>query len=391
MSQVAYVVHVRTPGKIGGETRSYQVAAALSNVGLKVHLYGNVEANANWQEIIPHQLELPYPRGVFQLIRDLKHNDVKVVIERYQFPLFNVGVLAQRIRRKPLILEIHGFPIDEYMLLAKDPYTALPLGIRLITAVPTLIWSALQKLIFSSVQGFIVTSSGTKNILVSMGVPEQNVRVIYNAVDPQRFDPALYQRDKARASFGFQEDERIVLYAGTLFQEEMDCIIKAASKIITHEPKVKFIRVGAEPAETLQAKVAAEGIEARYFEFSAPIPHECMPALLAAADVVLAPYSLGSSRFKSGFHYSPLKIMEALAMNKTIVTVDADELRNMFGTLPTVYFAQSGDVDSWGHEISAALAQPPIQDVGRQFILNGHRWIDVAGEYKQIVDDMMSK
>jgi glycosyltransferase involved in cell wall biosynthesis len=388
VDSIGYVVHVKTPGTSGGETRSYQIAQALGQAGAHIHLYGQVDPAFGWMpRIAAHRLWQPLPLGLVQLLRDFRRNRVQVAIERYQFPLFNPGFFVQMLRRRPIVLEVHGFPIEEFELQACRRDLPVSLLVQLITRLPRGAWERLQRAIFRRVAHFIVTSAGTREILVGLGVPPARVSVVYNCVDPVRFDPAGRDLLACRQDLGLPAAGRIVLYAGSLFHEELATIIAAARRVVAEQPDVYFVCTGFGPLDQLAAQARAAGLPESRFQTMPAVSHEYMPDLLTAADVVLAPYSLQSARFKKAFHYSPLKVMEALAMRKAIVTVDAAELRTTFESVVNVQFVTSGSPDSWAGGIARALALRESPDLaqGRAFVMNGYRWADAAQKYLAII------
>lgn len=389
MQHLGYVVHVRSPGMIGGETRSYQVACALAEQGIEVDLYGKVSNSATWPENVrAHLLRKPTPIAVGQLLSDFSRYKVRVAIERFQFPPFNVAFFAQQIRAQPLILEVHGFPIDEYELITGGRSLYSGLITSSIMGLPRSIWEKLQALIFMKTSHFIVTSRGTESRLMQLGVSAEKISVIYNCVDPLLFDPATRDVSYCKEQFGFLPDQSIILYAGSLFHEELITVIDAAPMVLADHPGTRFVCFGANPnGSPLMARARELGLSRREFEIFPSLMHQRMPDLLAAADVVIAPYSLDSRRFAGGFYYSPLKLMEALSMNKPVVTVNADELMTVFGPVFNVQFANGGSAQSWADGLLSAIQMrnDPALAVGREFIMNGHRWRDAAQEYLEII------
>lgn len=388
MHPIGYVVHVRTPGTSGGGARSYQVAQALGASGTDVHLYGGVSDPFDWAAgVHPHQLRQPAPLGLVQLTRDFCLRDVGVAIERYHLPPFNVAYFAQRIRSKPIVFEVHGFPIEELALLARLPDLQVDRLTRLLAMWPRSTWERLQSSMFSRVAHFIATSAGTREILMRLGVPASQISVIYNCVDPALFSMAGREPTDCRKTLKLPADGQIVLYAGSLFREALSTIVDIASISIAAQPSLSFVCAVVGPADALEGLARSRGLSPDQFRMFPPVSHQRMPDLLAASDVVLAPYSLGSERFKLGFHYSPLKVMEALAMEKPVVTVDACELRHIFGGVPNVQFATSGDSKSWAEGILRALntGRNPVLARGREFVMDGYRWQDAALKYLNIV------
>lgn len=387
MNPVGYIVHVKSPGTIGGEARSYQVAQALGESGASVHLYGQVDHSFRWfDKVYPHSLKRPTPVAMRQLLSDFSYYNVGVVIERYQYPPFNPGFFAQLLRKKPLVFEVHGFPIDEYRLFAHRRDIKVDSLARLVAGFPPKTWQWLQAAMFRRAAHIIVTSAGTKAMLVGMGIPEKKVSVIYNRVDPNLFSPIGQDQIACRMALGLPVDGQLVLFAGT-FSEELDFVFEAASIVIDTCPSVQFVFAVSGPDANVKALADKYAIDHQKLHIISAVPHQQMPGLLAAVDVVLAPYSLHSERFRQGFHYSPLKILEALAMKKSIVTIDVAELKGVFGSMPNMHFVESGCAKEWAKGIlqSLALCQSPTLTLGRSFVMDGYRWQDAAQMYLDII------
>src|SRR5262249_57589174 len=73
---------------------------------------------------------------------------------------------------------------------------------------------------------------------------------------------------------------------------------------------------------------AARGIEAIFF--AGALPHERMPAALAAADVGVAPFDIGAhGPLSLGFYWSPLKIFEYMASGLPVVAPRIDRIPSL--------------------------------------------------------------
>jgi glycosyltransferase involved in cell wall biosynthesis len=71
--------------------------------------------------------------------------------------------------------------------------------------------------------------------------------------------------------------------------------------------------------ELARVRAAADGLDD--VTFTGAIPHERIPAILAAADVGVAPFDVGAHpTLEYEFHWSPLKIFEYMASGLPVVT-----------------------------------------------------------------------
>jgi glycosyltransferase involved in cell wall biosynthesis len=84
-----------------------------------------------------------------------------------------------------------------------------------------------------------------------------------------------------------------------------------------------FIGDGPELPRVKNAAADLEGVV-----FTGAVPHERMPAHLAAADIGVAPFDVSAHRALSlGFYWSPLKIFEYMAAGLPVVAPDVDRLQ----------------------------------------------------------------
>jgi colanic acid biosynthesis glycosyl transferase WcaI len=137
-----------------------------------------------------------------------------------------------------------------------------------------------------------------------------------NGVDTQRFSPdrsTAETRSLLRAGSGC-----VVLYAGLHgLAQGLEQIIEAATRL-RDNPGIKFVLVGDGPVKrALVTEATARGLN--NVTFLDPVPQEQMPALVAAADIVLVPlktYIPGAI---------PSKLYEAMSSGRALIVVASGE------------------------------------------------------------------
>lgn len=206
--------------------------------------------------------------------------------------------------------------------------------------------------------------------------PGQRTAVVPNGVDTTPFVRLPTSAD-ARRRFGLQDASRIALFIGALRPwHGVDVAIRAIGRLGTAND-VSLVIVGDGPVKgQLEQLARAEGVSERV-RFLGQLEHDDIPAILAAADVALAPYPA-----LSDFSFSPLKLYEYLAAGVPIVASNVGQIRDVldagrFGTLVT-----PGDADELAAAIDSVSRQPEsvrqTAAAGRAHTFTSHRWHDRA-------------
>jgi glycosyltransferase involved in cell wall biosynthesis len=82
--------------------------------------------------------------------------------------------------------------------------------------------------------------------------------------------------------------------------------------------------------EAPRVRRAAEGLDG--VTFTGPVAHDAMPALLAAADVGVAPFDVSAHPpLALAFFWSPLKVFEYMASGLPVVAPAIDGMRRIVG------------------------------------------------------------
>jgi glycosyltransferase involved in cell wall biosynthesis len=80
--------------------------------------------------------------------------------------------------------------------------------------------------------------------------------------------------------------------------------------------------------ELARVRAAAQGIDSVLF--AGAVPHQRMPAMLASADIGVAPFDLGAhAPLALGFYWSPLKIFEYMAAGLPVVAPAVDRIPSL--------------------------------------------------------------
>ena len=109
-------------------------------------------------------------------------------------------------------------------------------------------------------------------------------------------------------------------------------------------------------------------------EFLGKIPHVRMPELYSAVDIVLLP----RPSHEAAQSYVPIKLMEALAMEKIVLGSDVDGLKQVIDDGITGILYRQGDAQDFIRQVSHITREGPslrgVGKEGRNKVLKHFEW-----------------
>jgi glycosyltransferase involved in cell wall biosynthesis len=181
----------------------------------------------------------------------------------------------------------------------------------------------------------IVNSLAGLEHVVSKGIPREKMLHIPNGIDTKVFYPDAAERKFMRAEWGIGNSEKVIGQVARFDPvKNHPLFLKAAAKIASERPDVRFVCVGhgqASYLEELQALTRALGIESKVRWIQA---HSDTRKVYNALDVFC------SSSLSEGF---PNVIGEAMACGRRCVVTDVGDSRFVVGETGVV--VRSDDVE----------------------------------------------
>lgn len=196
--------------------------------------------------------------------------------------------------------------------------------------------------------GLLAVSDAMRRSMARMGIDAEKIRVHYTGVDLDRFEIA--DRAAAKEALGFEGP--VILCVGALIPRKgQEYLVQA----LRHLPAATLLFAGQGQYRRTLEKLAAElGVDRR-IGFLGSVPHDRLPRIYAAADVMALPSS--SEGLANAW-------VEALACGTPIVVTDVGGARELLDR-PEAGRIVPQEPEAIAAAISDILANPPDREAVR--------------------------
>lgn len=225
------------------------------------------------------------------------------------------SLLVQTQHGSKTLFEVNGLPSIEL----KYHYPGLAEtadGQALVTKM-----RAQEMAILAACDAIVCPSDVTRTFLVSLGAPRARITVIPNGVQTDEFTPSPLPPRAGRIP--------TLLYVGTLASwQGLDTLLAALPLVLTHQP-VHLVIAGrgrSRQQKQLLKQARKLGVEEAVTLMPA-VPHHAVPALIAQADVCVAPLAYNDRNVVQGC--CPIKIIEYMASARPIVAANLPVVREL--------------------------------------------------------------
>jgi glycosyltransferase involved in cell wall biosynthesis len=265
--------------------------------------------------------------------RILRKIDPDVIVLNYPSPYTGLlGFLEGKLLRKSIVVDFNDL-IAQY-----------------IGALLNLDQGSLTAKLLVLAQGFIVRNSDKtivptrfiRDYAASLGVPADKMSIIPNGVDTKMFDPNGSDSAKVKRSLHLS-NERLCVYCGRLDGwAGINMILRLSDIARMKKLNVRFLLVGSGESKNIHKENIL---------YLGEVPHEKIPSLLAAADVILIPFPNNQVSHAA----SPLKLFEGMSLRKPIVASRVSGIQEVISDGENGFLADPDNPDEWIQKLETVL------------------------------------
>ncbi|MCF8089963.1 MAG: glycosyltransferase, partial [Desulfotignum sp.] len=235
----------------------------------------------------------------------------------------------------------------------------------------------------------IAICEGIKTDLLDRGISEKKIHVVHNGVDHSLFQP-LTPDAALKTGLGLQ-DKTIIGFVGSFFHfEGLQDLIRAMPGIIEENSDAVLLLVGGGQVEDHLHSLTRElGLE-NVVRFTGRVPHDQVSRYYSIIDLLVYP----RIRKRITELVTPLKPLEAMAMEKAVLMSDVGGLRELVDARNVAAFFRAGDVADLAAKCLTLCAdverRRSMGHRARQNMVSGWGWDRRAGAdiaiYEQLVN-----
>lgn len=316
-------------------------------------------------------------------IRELRP---EVVMAASNFNNSLPALIAARRLGIPFWYEVRGF--WEITRLSNEPEIEHTFNYKL--------QRALEILVARNSDRIFTLNQPMREELVERGVRPKSIDLVPNSCDPSRFAPMPYDAQLANR-LGIPTGVPVIGYVGSFAPYEgLDDLVRVCSRLRKDGHQFRLLLVGGEtgadsskgPVTHKIQQIAKEEGLGDWLIMTGRIPHEHVEAHYSLVDI--APFPRKNVPVTE--LVSPLKPLEALAMEKAIVVSSLRALKDMVKHESTGLVFEKDDLNSLSQNLVRLISSPELRNrlgkAGRQWVINERTWVRSAEKIAQAVTDL---
>ena len=275
----------------------------------------------------------------------------------------------------PVLYEIRAYWEDAGVDQAT--YKEQSLKYRFVQSLET--WACKQ------VRHVAVLCDGIRKDLMVRGIKYKKLTPVFNGIHSENFTPCKPDTELVE-KWGLK-DKKVIGFIGSFFRwEGLDLLVEAFAKLVPNHPDLILLLVGGgEEQKNLQQQVLSLGLEERII-MPGRVPHHQVKGVYAMMDIMIYPrYSVRLTEL-----VTPLKPLEAMAMEKAVIASDIGGHRELVKHDTTGILFPAGDANALAKAITSLINDKAkmnsLGKAGRSYVLANKTWEKTTSVYKQIYE-----
>lgn len=316
-------------------------------------------------------------RALERIIADIQPD---VLYERYA--LFNyAGSIVARKYHLPYLLEVNAPLIQERQSSSGMILTDLA--------------QRIEDQVFRQADYVTAVSAILRDYAIERGVDPARATVIPNGVDLTKFNPTLGNEDDKITNLQALLlptallQRTVIGFVGSLKPwHGVDILIQAFARAHRADPRLFLLIVGEGPQlEHLRSETQRQGLSDHIY-FCGAVPHHLVPKYIALMNIAVAPY-----RHQTRFYFSPLKILEYMAMGKPVIATRQGQITELIEHEQNGLLCEAENVESLADALIRLAHDPHLQHrFGKNAaatVAERHSWLQVADQVTRLVDSLL--
>lgn len=297
-----------------------------------------------------------------------------VIVGKPRLPSLLIGALIKQANRCPMIVDVDDHELGFFS--DRTPATLADL-IAAITAEPTLLDTPYGEIFTRYAENLIAACDGVTVSNYALQARFGGI-VVRHGRDERLFDPALHNRAATRAAFGYQDEDRVILFLGTPRSHKGVFEIADAIERLADD-RIALCVIGTITDKRISRRFAS--YKSARIALHPDQPWSRLPELVAMADAV---FLLQDPASPISDFQIPAKLTDAIALGVPVYATPVPPLADLIAAGAIVPIAGAADLHAALKAFASAEPDPAAGERRRAYYLgelsyavNGAR-IDLA-------------
>lgn len=302
-----------------------------------------------------------------EIVKYLKKHRVEAVLAASNHLTAIPAAIAAREVGIPFFYEVRGF--WEITRVSREPaYKTTPQFAGQVEN---------ERLAAVNADAVFTLTTPMKEELVKRGINEHKITILPNSCDPKKFTPRERDRELAK-KLGIPLGVPVIGYIGSFVQYEgLENLAQACAELIKKNIDFRLLLVGNENASGSERgpiteeilRVASEEGLAEKLIMPGRIPHDQVESFYSLIDI--APFPRKPQPVTE--MVSPMKPLEALAMEKAVIVSSVRALKEMIVENETGLVFEKGNIQDLSDKLELLISN---EDLRNKLGKNGRAWVE---------------